>query len=81
MSVAVYVKFKRVLAGSTLAHAGANGNADVSAVRQACERIAVNNRQRAAAAVESVRYTRLVLQLAPWLNRKGRQDGMSDKQR
>ncbi|MDH6149865.1 MULTISPECIES: hypothetical protein [Paraburkholderia] len=62
MSVAVYVKpktkAKRVLAGSTLAHAGANGNADeVSAVRQARERIAVNNRQRAAAAVESVRYT------------------------
>jgi CHAD domain-containing protein len=71
-----------VLAGSTLEHAGANGNAEeILPVWQACEQIAVNNRQRAAAAVESVRYTRLVLQLALWLNRKGWQDGMSDKQR
>jgi inorganic triphosphatase YgiF len=71
-----------VLAGSTLEHAGANGNADeILPVRQACEQIAVNNRQSAAAAVESVRYTRLVLQLALWLNRKGWRDGMSDEQR
>lgn len=71
-----------VLAGSTLEHAAANVNPEeVLPVRQACEQIAVNNRQRAAAAVESVRYTRLVLQLAVWLNRKGWQDGMSDKQR
>jgi triphosphatase len=71
-----------VLAGSTLEHAGTNGNADeILPVRQACEQIAVNNRQQAAAAVESVRYTRLVLQLTIWLNRKGWRDGMSDKQR
>ncbi|REG50913.1 inorganic triphosphatase YgiF [Paraburkholderia sp. BL6669N2] len=71
-----------VLAGSTLEHAGANGDADeILPVQRACERIAANNRQRAAAAVESVRYTRLVLRLALWLNRKGWQDGMSDKQR
>jgi inorganic triphosphatase YgiF len=71
-----------VLAGSTLEHAGANGNADeIRPVQRACERIAVNNRQRAAAAVESVRYTRQVLQLSLWLNRKGWQDGMSDEQR
>jgi inorganic triphosphatase YgiF len=70
-----------VLAGSTLEHAGTNGNADeIRPVRQACEQIAVNNRQRAAAAVESVRYTRLALQLALWLSRKGWRDGMSDEQ-
>jgi CHAD domain-containing protein len=71
-----------VLAGATLDRSGTIGNADeIQPVRQVCERIAVNNRQRAAAAVESVRYTRLVLQLAVWLNRKGWRDGMSDKQR
>ncbi|EDZ99887.1 adenylate cyclase [Burkholderia sp. H160] len=71
-----------VLAGSTLDHAGINGNADeILPVRQACEKVAVNNRQRAATAVESVRYTRLALQLALWLNRKGWRDGMSDQQR
>ncbi|MGF6367308.1 triphosphatase [Paraburkholderia sp. RAU6.4a] len=71
-----------VLAGSTLDHAGADGNADeIRPVREACEQIAVNNRQRAAAAVESVRYTRLALQFALWVNRKGWRDEMSDEQR
>ncbi|APA89458.1 CYTH and CHAD domain-containing protein (plasmid) [Paraburkholderia sprentiae WSM5005] len=71
-----------VLAGSTLEHAGSNGNAnEVQPVRQACEQIAVNNRQRAAAAVESVRYTRLALEFTRWLNRKGWRDEMSDEQR
>jgi triphosphatase len=71
-----------VLAGSTLECAGTCGSADeILPVRQACEQIAVNNRQRAAGAVESARYTRLVLQLAIWLNRKGWRDAMSDKQR
>jgi triphosphatase len=71
-----------VLAGSTLEHGGTSANAEeILPVCQACERIAANMRERAAAAVESVRYTRLVLQLAIWLNRKGWRDGMSDKQR
>ncbi|WP_269503055.1 CYTH and CHAD domain-containing protein [Burkholderia sp. IMCC1007] len=71
-----------VLAGTTLDHAGTNGSPDeIRAVRDACEHIAVDNRQRAAAAVESVRYTRLALQLASWLNRKGWRDEMSDEQR
>ncbi|MBB5507836.1 CYTH and CHAD domain-containing protein [Paraburkholderia atlantica] len=71
-----------VLAGSTLEHAGANGNTnEIRPVREACEQIAINNRQRAAAAVESVRYTRLALQLALWLSRKGWRDEMSDEQR
>jgi CHAD domain-containing protein len=71
-----------VLAGSTLDYAGMTGNVDeILPVRKACELIAVNNRQRAAAAVQSDRYTRLALQLALWLNRKGWRDGMSDEQR
>lgn len=71
-----------VLAGSTLQHAGANSNPDeVFPVRQACEQIAVNNRRDAAAAVDSVRYTRLTLQLALWLAQKGWREGMSDEQR
>ncbi|AZQ55663.1 CYTH and CHAD domain-containing protein [Burkholderia cenocepacia] len=71
-----------VLAGTTLEHAGTNGNADeIRAVRDACQRIAVTHRRRAATAVQSVRYTRLALQLASWLNRKGWRDGMSDEQR
>ncbi|CAM2185765.1 triphosphatase [Burkholderia latens] len=71
-----------VLAGTTLDHAGTNGNQDeIRPVRHACQRIAITNRQRAAAAVQSVRYTRLALRLASWLNRKGWRDGMSDEQR
>jgi triphosphatase len=71
-----------VLAGSTLEPAGTNGNADeILPVRQACKRIAANNRQNAAAAVESVRYTRLALQLTLWLTERGWRVGMSDEQR
>jgi CHAD domain-containing protein len=71
-----------VLAGSTLANAQSNGSADeIEPVRHACEQIAGNNRQLAAAAVESVRYTRLVLQLTLWLNRKAWRESMSDEQR
>ena len=69
-----------VLARSTLEHAATNANADeIQPVQQACEQNAVNNRQRAAAAIESVRYTRLALQLALWLHRKGWRDGMTDE--
>ncbi|MEM5390080.1 CHAD domain-containing protein [Paraburkholderia phymatum] len=71
-----------VLAGSTLEHAGTNTNPDeILPVKQACEQIAVNNRQRAVAAVESVRCTRLMLQLTLWLGRRGWGDGMSEEQR
>nr|WP_249185693.1 CHAD domain-containing protein [Burkholderia ambifaria] len=71
-----------VLAGTTLDHAGTNGIPDeMHSVREACEHIAVENRQRAAAAVGSVRYTRLALQLASWLSRKGWRPEMSDEQR
>nr|WP_236674512.1 CHAD domain-containing protein [Paraburkholderia hospita] len=71
-----------VLAGSTLEHTGVSAHEEeIPPVRQVCERIAVNNRARAAAAVESVRYTRLVLQLALWLSHKGWREGMSDEQR
>ncbi|WP_069266165.1 CYTH and CHAD domain-containing protein [Paraburkholderia nodosa] len=71
-----------VLAGATLDRAGADGNADeLMPVRQACTVVAVDNRQRAAAAVESVRYTRLVLELALWLACKKWRDDMTGKQR
>ncbi len=71
-----------VLAGSTLERAGSGSNPDeVLRVREACEQIAVDNRKQAAAAVESVRYTRLALQLALWLHRRGWRDGLSDEQR
>ena len=71
-----------VLAGSTLERAGMNGNPEeISPVRHACEQIAAANRQRAAVAVESIRYTRLALRLAQWLNRREWRAGMSDEQR
>jgi inorganic triphosphatase YgiF len=71
-----------VLAGSTLQQAGGSSNPDeILPVRQACEQIAVNNRRDAAAAVDSVRYTRLTLQLGLWLAHKGWREGMSDEQR
>jgi inorganic triphosphatase YgiF len=71
-----------VLAGSTLQYAGGSSNPDeILPVRQACEQIAVNNRHAAAAAVDSVRYARLMLQLALWLAQKGWREAMSDDQR
>lgn len=71
-----------VLAGSTLEHAGMNANPEeILPVRRACEQIAAENRQRAAVAVESIRYTRLALRLAQWLNRREWRAGMSDEQR
>ncbi|MEM5383808.1 CHAD domain-containing protein [Paraburkholderia phymatum] len=71
-----------VLAGSTLEHAGTSGNPEeLLPVRDACLKVATNNRQRAAEAVESVRYTRLALQLSLWLSRKGWREQMSDEQR
>lgn len=71
-----------VLAGTTLENAETNGSAgEIQPVRHACEQIAVNNRQLAAAAVESVRYTRLVLQLTLWLDCKGWRDALSEQRR
>ncbi|RQR67647.1 CHAD domain-containing protein [Burkholderia sp. Bp9126] len=71
-----------VLAGTTLEQAGKNANPDeIRPVHDACEKIAVDNRRRAAAAVESIRYTRLALQLASWLSQRGWRAGMSDDQR
>ncbi|MCP3726278.1 CHAD domain-containing protein [Paraburkholderia sp. CNPSo 3272] len=70
-----------VLAGATLDRAGADGNAgEMESVRQACTQMAVDNRKRAAAAAESVRYTRLVLELTLWLDAKKWRDAMTDKQ-
>lgn len=71
-----------VLAGATLDHAGADGHAnELEPVRQACGNIASDNRRRAAAAADSVRYTRLVLELTLWLDSKKWRDAMTDEQR
>ncbi|KWE57457.1 CYTH and CHAD domain-containing protein [Burkholderia sp. MSMB2157WGS] len=47
------------------------------AVERACQRVATEKRAKAAAAAESVRYTRLILQLTLWLNGARWRDGMS----
>ena len=71
-----------VLAGATLEHAGTDCNADeLEPVRQACTQNAVENRKRAAGAVESVRYTRLALELTQWLESKKWRDAMTEEQR
>lgn len=71
-----------VLAGSTLEHVGADSNTEETlTLKHACKQTATENRRRAAASVDSVRYTRLALQLALWLMRKGWRDDMSDEQR
>ena len=43
--------------------------------------MAVANRKRAATAVESVRYTRLILEFTLWLEVKRWRDAMTDEQR
>ncbi|WP_268991635.1 CYTH and CHAD domain-containing protein [Paraburkholderia translucens] len=50
-------------------------------VEGACARITTEKRSQAAAAVDSVRYTRLMLQLTEWLDGKGWRDGLSSKER
>ncbi|RZF26397.1 CYTH and CHAD domain-containing protein [Paraburkholderia sp. UYCP14C] len=51
------------------------------AVEDACAQIVTEKRSHAAAAVDSVRYTRLMLQLTAWLNVKGWRDSASSKER
>ncbi|RQS09089.1 CYTH and CHAD domain-containing protein [Burkholderia sp. Bp8998] len=71
-----------VLAGATLDHAGADINAkELEPIRRACTQMAATTRQRAATAVESVRYTRLILELTLWLDVKRWRDAMTDEQR
>ena len=72
-----------VLADSTLprALAAVTRDTDVDSVVQAVRAIARHNRQRAAAAVNSVRYTRLMMQLTQWLKSSGWRAGLSEEQR
>ncbi|MPV55948.1 inorganic triphosphatase [Burkholderia sp. HI2761] len=49
------------------------------AVERACKQIATKKRAHAAAAANSVRYTRLMLQLTHWLNGAGWRDGMAQQ--
>jgi CHAD domain-containing protein len=62
-----------VLAGSTLKKAfdSAADDADGTAVQQAAQNIATENRKAAVAAVNSVRYTRLIIQFTLWIDQKG----------
>lgn len=62
-----------VLAGTTLekAFVSAAEDVDATAVQQAAANIATENRKAAVAAVNSVRYTRLIIQFTLWIDQKG----------
>lgn len=68
-----------VLSRSTLGQALAQTEKEQErrAVERACKRVATEKRARAAAAVQSVRYTRLILELTLWLDGARWHDGMS----
>lgn len=70
-----------VLARSTLGQALAQTGKkqERRAVERACTRVATEKRAHAAAAAQSVRYTRLILQLTLWLDGARWRDGISTK--
>ncbi|CAN7804262.1 CHAD domain-containing protein [Paraburkholderia hospita] len=72
-----------VLAGTTLPRVFQNAadDSDVRAVQEASRGIAGQNRRNAASAVNSVRYTRLSVELTRWLDGAGWREGMSDEER
>lgn len=72
-----------VIASSTLPTAfdGAPDDTHGGAVTQAAREIARQNRTRAAAAVDSVRYTRLIIELTRWLDQAGWRGSLNDDQR
>lgn len=72
-----------VLAGSTLENAfdSVSDDTDALAVRQAAQETAAQNRKRAASAVDSVRYTRLVLELTRWVDTSRWRDELGDEAR
>lgn len=72
-----------VLSRSTVeqAFAQTDHEEERSAVQGACAQIASDKRSRAAAAVDSVRYTGLMLQLTEWLDVKGWRDKSSSQER
>ncbi|GAB7541332.1 CYTH and CHAD domain-containing protein [Cupriavidus sp. 8B] len=72
-----------VLATSTLSDAfsGEPEEVDAEAVKQAASEIAREKHQRAAQAVDSVRYTRLIIELSRWLEQAGWRQNPNDEQR
>ncbi|WP_232231867.1 CYTH and CHAD domain-containing protein [Burkholderia sp. WSM2230] len=72
-----------VIANATLPTAfdGAPDDTHAAAVTQAAREIAKENRSRAAAAVDSVRYTRLILELTRWLHQASWRASLNDDKR
>jgi inorganic triphosphatase YgiF len=72
-----------VLASATLPEVAgaAPEDTDVAAVELASEETARANRERAAAAVDSARYTRLMMALSGWLEQRGWREGMGPEER
>jgi CHAD domain-containing protein len=72
-----------VLAGTTLEKAfdSAAEDVDATAVQQAAAHIATENRKAAVAAVNSVRYTRLIIKFTLWIDEKGWQTNQPQKSR
>jgi triphosphatase len=72
-----------VLATSTLPAAfdAAPEDTNADTVTEASRQLASQNRDRAAAAVDSVRYTRLIIELTRWLDISGWREGMNEEQR
>ncbi|KDR37580.1 metal-chelation protein CHAD [Caballeronia glathei] len=72
-----------VLAGSTLKQAfePVSDERDAVSFRQAAKEMATENRARAASAVDSVRYTRLVLEVTRWVETSGWREGRTDEER
>ncbi|MDR5822380.1 CHAD domain-containing protein [Caballeronia sp. LZ043] len=72
-----------VLSGTTLEQAigAVDGDSDVIAVRQAAKDVAIANRKAAVAAVNSVRYTRLIIQFTLWVEQRGWRDEQPEKRR
>jgi triphosphatase len=70
-----------VLAGTTLEKAvgSAAEDVDITKVQQAAADIATENRKTAVAAVNSVRYTRLIIQFTLWIDEKGWQTNQPQK--
>ena len=72
-----------VMINSTLPTAfdGAPGDTHADAITRAAIEIGKRNRTRAAAAVDSVRYARLIIELTRWLDQADWREGMNDEQR
>lgn len=72
-----------VMVHSTLptAFQGAPSDTRAAAITQAAIEIGERNRVRAITAVDSVRYTQLIVELTRWLDQAGWREGLSEEQR